>query len=85
MNALAKLAFSDVYDALTSRRQNNQTDSALCRMHVEPEQTYDKEIVSLRREMELPHESDSEVYGSLTSLDSENEGQSQFQELGKVC
>jgi hypothetical protein len=72
-NALTRLAFSDVYDALTSRRQNNQEDgaqSALRRMLVEPEQTCDDEIVRLRREMErTKYDTDDEVSAALTEPD----------------
>jgi len=54
-NALARLAFSDVYDALTAQCHSNQADAAqasLQRMLVKPEQIHDDEIVRLRREME---------------------------------
>lgn len=43
-NALARLAFSEVYDTLTSRRQSDlaaDTQAALGRMLVEPDQICD--------------------------------------------
>jgi hypothetical protein len=46
-NAFARLAFSNVYDDLTSRRQADGAQAALRHMLVEPEQTYDTEIVRL--------------------------------------
>jgi hypothetical protein len=80
-NALAKLAFSDVYDILTS--QHNQTDAqdVLRRMHVEPKQTHDDEIVRLRREMErTKHDTDGEASDSLTEPDTDTE--KHMKELG---
>ena len=80
-NALARLAFSDVYDALTSRRQNNQADgaqAALRRMLVEPEQTCDDEIVRLRREIERKYNTDGEASETLTEPDTDTEDQEQF-------
>jgi hypothetical protein len=84
-NALARLAFSDVYDALTSRCQNNhnQTDgiqAALGRMRVESEQTCDDEIVRLRREMgRTKDDTDGEASETLTEPDTDTE-----QELRKL-
>jgi len=78
-NALVRLAFSDVYDTLTSRRQNNQADgtqAALGRMLVEPEQTCDDEIVRLRREMErTKYDADGEASETLTEPDTDTEVQ----------
>jgi hypothetical protein len=59
-NALARLAFSDVYNTLGSQRQNDQADAVLDRMIVEPEQTRDNEIVRLRLEMDHGETSDSD-------------------------
>ncbi|KAK3385780.1 kinase-like domain-containing protein [Podospora didyma] len=77
-NALARLAFSDVYDVLT-RRQSNQADdaqAALGRMFVEPEQTCDDEIVRLRREMErTKYDTDGEASETLTEPDTDTEKQ----------
>ncbi|KAK3332656.1 hypothetical protein B0T19DRAFT_108361 [Cercophora scortea] len=85
-NALARLAFSDVYNVLTSRRQNNQADdaqAALGRMLVEPEQTCDDEIVRLRREMErTKYDTDGEASEILTEPDTDTE--EQLQELSIV-
>ncbi|KAI1420108.1 kinase-like domain-containing protein [Xylaria sp. FL1777] len=76
-NALARLAFSDVYDVLMSRRQNNQAEdaqAALRRMHVEPEQICDDEIVRLRREKErTKYDTDGEASESLTEPDTDTE------------
>ncbi|KAF2812792.1 kinase-like protein [Mytilinidion resinicola] len=82
-NALARLAFSDVYDALTSRRQADGAQAALRRMLVEPEQTCDDEIVRFRREMErTKHDTDGEASETLTEPDTDTE--KQLQELGMV-
>lgn len=85
-NALSRLAFSQVYDALTSRRQNSQTDgaqAALRHMLVEPKQTCDDEIVRLRREMErIKDDTDGEASETLTEPDSDTE--ELLQELGMV-
>lgn len=89
-DALAGLAFSDVYDTLTYRRQNNQLDGtqdALRRMVVEPEQTCDGEIVRLRRKTEKrsprkPYDTDGEASESVTEPDTDTE--EQLQGLGMV-
>ena len=85
-NALARLAFSDVYETLTARCQNEQTESAqaaLRRMHVEPRQLFDDEIVRLRRETDrAKYDTDGEASESLTEADTDTE--EQHQELGQV-
>lgn len=87
-NALAKLAFSEVHDALTAGGQNNQTDGDQAarrrRMCVEPEQRRDDEIVRLRREMERPkYDTDGEASETLTEPDSDTDEQL-GRELGMV-
>ncbi|KAI3338906.1 kinase-like domain-containing protein [Ustulina deusta] len=87
-NALAKLAFSEVHDALTAGGQNSQTDGAQAacrrRMRVEPEQRRDDEIVRLRREMERPkYDTDGEASETLTEPDSDTNEQL-GRELGMV-
>lgn len=89
-NALARLAFSDLYDTLTSGRQNNQADNAqfaLGRMAVEPQQTFDGEILRLRFETEKSvarkaYANDSETSDSLTEPDTDTE--QAYQELGMI-
>lgn len=51
-NALARLAFSDLYDSLTAGRQNAQEDGpqVLRRIAVQPQQTVDSEVLQLRLE-----------------------------------
>jgi hypothetical protein len=84
-DALTKLAFSDAYDALRSRRQNTQTSdnqAAINRMRVEPEQQCDGDIVLLRRARQRSRDNDRAVSESLTEPDTDTEVQ--LQELGKV-
>jgi hypothetical protein len=85
-NALARLAFSNVYGDLTSRRQNNQADgaqAALCHMLVEPKQTYDTEIVRLRREIErTQYDTDGEASETITEPDTDTE--EHLKELGMI-
>lgn len=85
-NALARLAFSDVYDTLTTRRQNNQTEGtelAARHMLVKPEQICDDEIVRLQREMQRnKHDTDGEASETLTEPDTDTE--EQFRELGMI-
>ena len=85
-NALARLAFSDVYDALTARCQNNQADAVqagLRHMFVKPEQIHDDEIIRLRREMERPkQDTDGEASETLTEPDTDTE--EQLQQLGMI-
>ncbi|KAK3331565.1 kinase-like domain-containing protein [Cercophora scortea] len=85
-NALARLAFSDVYNLLISRRQNSQANNpqvALDRMLVEPEQVYNDEIVCLRREMDrTKYDTDGEASETLTEPDTDTE--EQLRGLGMV-
>jgi hypothetical protein len=85
-NALARLAFNNIYEYLTARRQDDTTGSAqaaLRRMHVEPRQIFDDEIVRLRREIaRTKYDTDGEASESLTEADTDTE--EQLQELGKV-
>ena len=86
-NALARLAFSDVYGVLTSGRQNNQPDDALRRMAVEPQQTFDGEILRLRFETKKrasrnAYATDGESSESLTEPDTDTE--QTYQELGMI-
>ncbi|KAG6034679.1 hypothetical protein E4U41_006464 [Claviceps citrina] len=85
-NALTRLAFSDVYEVLLSRRQSNQDDgtkTVLGRMVVEPRQICDHEIVRLRREMDrTKYENDDEASDTLTEPDTDVE--EQLRELGMV-
>ncbi|KAM3065428.1 hypothetical protein ACMFMG_011451 [Clarireedia jacksonii] len=77
-NALARLAFSEVHDALTAGGQKSQADGAQAacrrRMRVEPEQRRDDEIVRLRREMERPqYDSNGEASETLTEPDTDTD------------
>ena len=51
-NVLAKLAFSDVFDAVTRGRQKPSTDAAVHRMSVASEQEYHADVLRFRLEME---------------------------------
>lgn len=85
-NALARLAFSEVYDTLTSRRQSDLaagTQAALGRMRSEPEQICDDEIVRLRREMgHTKYDTDGEASETLTEPDTDTE--EELRKLGMV-
>lgn len=75
-NALAKLAFSEVFDTLTLRRQAEETNdisTALDRMLVKPQQRSDSEIVHLLREAERMCDNDAEASESLTEPDTDTE------------
>lgn len=86
VNALARLAFSEVYDTLTSRRQSDlaaDTQAALGRMLVEPDQICDDEIVRLRREMgRTKYDTDGEASETLTEPDTDTE--QELRKLGMV-
>lgn len=90
-NALARLAFSDVYDVLTSGGQKHEADDAvhfaLRRMAVEPERTFDGEIRRLRLQREKkvsrnPNADEGETSESLTESDTDIEQLNQ--ELGMI-
>ncbi|KAI3316751.1 kinase-like protein [Xylariaceae sp. AK1471] len=53
-NALARLAFSDLYETFALKRQNTQEDAppAFQRMNVKPLQTFDGDVLRLRLETE---------------------------------
>ena len=52
-NILAKIAFSDVYDTLTSSGQNAGAATALRRMKIKsPLQKYDKDVLLFKRELD---------------------------------
>ncbi|CZT06995.1 uncharacterized protein RAG0_12573 [Rhynchosporium agropyri] len=72
-NPLAKHTFSEVYESLISRCQNDHQD-ALQHMHVEPEKIYDDEIIRLRRDMERSqYDTGREASESLTEPDTDTE------------
>lgn len=85
-NVLTRLAFSDIYDVLKTRRQDDQGDgaqAALLRMLVEPEQICDDEVVRFRREIDrTKYDSNGEASETLTEPDTDTE--KQLQELGMV-
>lgn len=88
-NALARLAFSDLYETFTIKRQNTQEDAppAFRRMVVEASQTFDGDVLRLRLETERrvsqnAYASDAETSESLTEPDSDTE--KQHQELGNI-
>jgi hypothetical protein len=77
-NALAKLAFSEVHDALIAGGQKSQTDGAQAacrrRMRVEPEQRRNDEVIRLRRELERPqYDSNGEASETLTEPDTDTD------------
>ena len=88
-NALARLAFSDLYETFTIKRQNTQEDAppAFRRMVVEASQTFDGDVLRLRLETERrvsqnAYASDAETSESLPEPDSDTE--EQHQELGEI-
>ncbi|KAI4266656.1 MAG: hypothetical protein L6R35_006924 [Caloplaca aegaea] len=88
-NTLAKLAFSDLYETFTIKRQNIQEDGppAFHRMAVEVFQTFDRDVLRLRLETERKgsknaYASDAETSESLPEPDSDME--EQHEELGKI-
>ena len=79
-NALARLAFSNLYDSLTTGRQNAQEDDALIlrRMVVQPQQNFDSEVLRSRLEKEKrPNLSDVETSESLPEPDTDDENNHQ--------
>ncbi|PQE15615.1 ste kinase protein [Rutstroemia sp. NJR-2017a BBW] len=77
-NALAKLAFSEVHDALIAGGQKSQTDGAQAacrrRMRVEPEQRRNEEVIRLRREMErTQYDSNGEASETITEPDTDTD------------
>jgi hypothetical protein len=88
-NTLARLAFSDLYETFTTRRQSSQQNApaAFHRMDVEASQTFDSEVLRLRIETEQrvsqnAYASDAETSESLPEPDSDTE--SQHHELGNI-
>ena len=88
-NALARLAFSDLYETFTTKRQSSQqyASAAFHRMDVEATQTFDSEVLRLRLETERrvsqnAYASDTETSESLPEPDSDME--SQHEELGNI-
>ncbi|KAL8647821.1 MAG: hypothetical protein Q9210_005333 [Variospora velana] len=88
-NTLAKLAFSDLYETFTIKRQNTQEDGppAFHRMAVEASQTFDRDVLRLRLETERKvsknaYASDAETSESLPEPDSDME--EHYEELGKI-
>ena len=92
-NALARLAFSELYDSLTAGRQNAEADGnpALDRMTVELQQIFDGEVLHLRLEADkrvsensqnAAYLSDAETSESLAEPDSDIE--EQYKELGLI-
>ncbi|KAL9026044.1 MAG: hypothetical protein Q9196_005233 [Gyalolechia fulgens] len=88
-NTLARLAFSDLYETFTTKRQNTHEDGppAFHRMAVEALQTFDRDVLRLRLETERKvsknaYASDAETSESLPEPDSDTE--EQHEELGKI-
>ena len=88
-NALARLAFSDLYETFTIKRQNTREDGppAFRRMAVEALQTFDDDVLQLRLETERrvsqnAYDSDAETSESLPEPDFDTK--EQHQELGKI-
>ncbi|KAL8942609.1 MAG: hypothetical protein Q9211_001328 [Gyalolechia sp. 1 TL-2023] len=88
-NTLARLAFSDLYETFTTKRQNTQEDGppAFHRMAVEALQTFDGDVLRLRLETERKvsknaYASDAETSESLPEPDSDTE--EQHEELGEI-
>jgi hypothetical protein len=88
-NVLAKLAFSDVFDALMAGRQNAQGDGvpAVRRMAVESQQKYHPDVLRLRRETERRLEqqaqySEGHTSESLTEPDTDTE--EEMRHLGMI-
>ncbi|KAI0098545.1 kinase-like domain-containing protein [Nemania sp. FL0031] len=87
-NALAKLAFSEVYQSLLSRPQvepGQNAQAALCRMAVDADQVFDKDILRLRLETERrlarnSRDGESSESGTEPSTDTEESRQ----ELGMI-
>ncbi|KAI0453499.1 kinase-like domain-containing protein [Xylaria acuta] len=88
-NTLGRLAFSDLYETFTIKRQNTQEDAspAFQRMAVEGLQTFDGDVLRLRLETERrasqnAYSSDAETSDGLQEPESDME--EQHQELGKI-
>lgn len=87
-NVLARLAFSDLYDSLTAKRQNAQEDDppALRCIAIQPQQTFDSEVLRIRFEADRivtqnASLSDAETSESLPEQDTEAEEQNQKLDL----
>lgn len=78
-NTLAKWAFSDVYDA-TIRQQQVNTAANVSQtryMSVEPEQSYHRDVRSLRYELAQTHDGNSEESPTEPNTDVENDDRRQ--------
>ena len=71
-NVLAKMAFSDAFNAIMSSGQKESIDVARCHMNVQPNLVYEADVLRYRLELErkLSEEDDSE---SLTELNTDHE------------
>ncbi|KAH8836626.1 hypothetical protein MCOR31_011493 [Pyricularia oryzae] len=84
INALARLALSETYDVLTAGQQNSLREGPLCRMKVEPQQRYNKDVSQLRRELQRRSDKgDGFTSDSLTEPESANEIENN-QQLGTI-
>jgi hypothetical protein len=88
-NVLAKLAFSDVFDALMAGRQNAQADGipVVHRMAVEPHQEYHPDVPRLRRETERRLEQqahEGSTSESLTEPDTDTDTEEEIRYLGMI-
>ncbi len=86
-NAIARLALSDAYTALTAGRQSEYSP-ALDRMSIEPQQIYDRDVLRFRLEADRQAasrdatSSDADNSGSLTEPDTETE--TELRQLGMI-
>lgn len=72
-SALAKMAFSDLYDTILRGRQGTAIRSIATnnRMNVQSEQTYHADVLQFRREIE--RKLDGDISESITELDTDTE------------
>ncbi|KAJ2981301.1 hypothetical protein NUW58_g6722 [Xylaria curta] len=87
-NALARLAFSDIYEHFTSMRQGNQEAPPAFRdMVVEASQTFDRDALRLRLEREREVSQNayaSDVETSESPLEPDSDTEKQHKELGNI-
>jgi hypothetical protein len=88
-NALARLAFSDLYGSLTAGRQNAQEDGAPALRHIaiQPQQTFDSEVLRIRFEADRSVAQNASLSGAETSEslpEPDTDTEEQNQELGLI-
>ena len=84
-NTLAKIAFSDAYDTLTSSGQNTGAVTALSRIKIEkPQQEYDKDVLLLKRELGRRSSQNGDETSDVSLTEPNTDTEQELREYGMV-